>query len=92
MTTESIDLTSFSQISFVVPSNQPDWKPTTAIPEELWDDSNSLFFGSVNHIVQVLMLQVRLPNTSVKVSVVVLYERLANPGACLIFNPEDWKR
>ncbi|KAH8680005.1 hypothetical protein BGZ60DRAFT_401115 [Tricladium varicosporioides] len=91
-TTKSIDLTSFSQISFVVPSNQLDWKPTVAIPEELWDDSNSLFFGAVNHIIQVLKLQLRIPNTSVKISVVVLYDRLVNPGASLIFNPEDWKR
>jgi hypothetical protein len=89
---ESIDLTSFSQISFVAPSNQPDWKPTTAIPEELWDDSNNLFFGTVNHIVQVLKLQLRIPNTGVKISVVVLYDRLANPEACLIFNLEDRKR
>ena len=92
MTTKSIDLTSFSQISFVVPSNQKYMKPTIAIPEELWDDSNSLFFGTVNHIIQVLQLQLRIPNTSVEISVVVLYDRLANPGASLIFNREDWRR
>jgi len=91
-TTKSIDLTSFSQISFVVPSKQIYWKPTIAIPEELWDDSNGLFFGTVNYIIQVLQLQLRIPNTSVEISVVVLYDRLANPGASLIFNREDWRR
>jgi hypothetical protein len=88
-TTKSIDLISFSQISFVVPSNPKYLKPTIAIPKELWDDSNSLFFGTVNHIIQVLQLQLCMPNTSVEISVVVLYNRLANPGASLIYNRED---
>ncbi|KAH8588545.1 heterokaryon incompatibility protein-domain-containing protein [Bisporella sp. PMI_857] len=90
--TESIDLTSFSQISFVVPSNRRYWAPTVAIPEELWDDSNGLFFATANHIIQVLKLQLHIPNTNVTLSVVVLYDHRDKPGASNIFNPEPGKR
>jgi hypothetical protein len=87
-TTKSIDLTSFSQISFVVP-NTKEWKPNIAIPEELWDESNNLFFGTVNHIIQVLQLQLHIPNTGAEISVVVLYDRLSRPGTSAIFNRQD---
>lgn len=90
--TGSIDLTCFSQISFVVPSNQLYWKPTVAIPGELWDDSNGLFFASSIHIIQVLKLKLRIPNTNDKLSVVSLYDHRNKPGASNIFNLEPGKR
>src|SRR3569833_1527568 len=90
-TTNPIDLTNVSQISFVVP-NHPGWRPVTAIPEEQKDHSNNLFFASVNHIVQVLKLKFFIPGSSVTFSVAVLYEHRARPGKCLVFNPEDWRR